>query len=128
WSCTKIWQLRASRLSRGRWGDISVYYPPANVLSDHPYAILNAEWVTPEEREAAALFRDFLLSEEVQTRALVEYGFRPGNPNVSFDVAGSPFERFESYGVQRDIAQSVQTPPADVLNELITLWSRRDYD
>jgi ABC-type sulfate transport system substrate-binding protein len=111
-----------------RWGEISVYYPPANILSDHPYAILNAEWVTPDQREAAALFREFLLSEELQRLALVEYGFRPANTSVPFDVSGSPFEQFQDYGIQADIAQSVEVPPADVLNELIDLWRRKGYD
>ncbi|NJO85054.1 MAG: ABC transporter substrate-binding protein, partial [Blastochloris sp.] len=37
------------------WGTLRVYYPPANILSDHPYAILDAPWVAPEQRAAAAL-------------------------------------------------------------------------
>jgi hypothetical protein len=114
--------------AEGRWGPISVYYPPANILSDHPYAILNAEWVSDDQREAAAQFRDFLLSEEIQEVALNDYGFRPANTSVAFDSPDSPFTRFESYGVQADIAQSVEVPPASVLNELISLWDRKDYD
>jgi ABC-type Fe3+ transport system substrate-binding protein len=112
----------------GRWGDIQVYYPPANILSDHPYAILDGEWVSPEQREAAALFRDFLLSEEIQREALVEYGFRPANPQVPFDAPDSPFTRYESYGIRADIAQAVEVPPASVLNELIDLWGRQNYE
>jgi ABC-type Fe3+ transport system substrate-binding protein len=115
------------RIAEGRGGPIQVYYPPANILSDHPYVILNAEWVTPEQREAAALFRDFLLSEEVQQQALVEYGFRPANTAVALDVEGNPFTRYAERGVQLDIAQSVEVPPAQVLNELLDLWRRSDY-
>ncbi len=114
--------------ARGRWGPIRIYYPPANVLSDHPYAILNAEWVSQEQREAAAVFREYLLSEEMQRLALVDYGFRPANTSVPFDTDDSPFRRFSNYGVQMDIAQSVEIPPADVLNELINLWRRGDYN
>jgi ABC-type Fe3+ transport system substrate-binding protein len=113
--------------ARGRGGEIKVYYPPANMLSDHPYAILDAPWVTPEQRAAAAQFRAYLLSEETQRAALVDYGFRPANTAVAFDAAGSPFTRFASYGIQTDIAQSVEVPPANVLNELINLWGRKDY-
>ncbi|NJO05309.1 MAG: ABC transporter substrate-binding protein [Chloroflexaceae bacterium] len=109
----------------GRWGSLRVFYPPANILSDHPYAILNAEWVTEDQRAAAALFRDFLLSEEVQHLALVEHGFRPGNVAVSININGNPFEEYQDAGIQLDIVQSVEAPPAEVLNELIELWRRR---
>lgn len=114
--------------AQGRWGPIRVYYPPANILSDHPYAILNAPWVTPAQREAAARFRDFLLSEEIQRLALTDYGFRPANAAVGFAGSDSPFTRFENYGVRRDIARSVEVPPAEVLSQLIELWRRGDYN
>lgn len=113
--------------AEGRGGAIRVYYPPANILSEHPYAILNAEWVDNDQRQAAALFRDYLLSEEVQTEALTRYGFRPANTAVPFDVAGSPFERLANYGIQAEIAQAVEVPPAPVLNEMINWWRRQDY-
>jgi hypothetical protein len=113
--------------AQGRGGDIQIYYPPANILSEHPYAILNAPWVTPEEREAAAMFRDFLLSEEIQRSALVDYGFRPANTAIGYDIEGSPFTRFAEYGIQQDIAQAVEIPPASVLNEIINWWGRQDY-
>jgi ABC-type glycerol-3-phosphate transport system substrate-binding protein len=113
--------------AQGRGGDIQIYYPPANILSEHPYAILNAPWVTPEEREAAAMFRDFLLSEEIQRSALVDYGFRPANTAIGYDIEGSPFTRFAEYGIQQDIAQAVEIPPAQVLNEIINWWGRQDY-
>ncbi len=111
----------------GRGGAINVYYPPANILSDHPYAILDAEWVTPEQREAAAMFRDYLLSEETQTLAL-QFGFRPANTAVAFDTPDSPFARYADRGIKADIAQSVEPPSAEVINELIDLWRRGDYD
>ncbi len=114
--------------AQNRWGDIRIYYPPANILSDHPYAILNAPWVSPEQREAAALFRDFLLSDEMQTLALVEYGFRPASTSVAFDMPDSPFTRYADYGVQMEIADSVEVPSARVINELIDLWRRGDYE
>ncbi len=111
----------------GRWGEISIYYPPANILSEHPYAILDAEWVTPEQREAAQVFREFLLSEETQQLAL-DFGFRPANTAIALNTANSPFTQYEGYGVQIEIADSVEVPPASVLNELISLWRRQGYD
>lgn len=113
--------------AQGRWGTIRVYYPPDNILSDHPYAILNADWVTADQRAAAAVFRDFLLSDEIQELSL-QYGFRPASPDVAFDSPDSPFTRFESYGVQTNINRAVVIPPAEVLNELINLWGRKNYN
>jgi hypothetical protein len=114
--------------ARGRWGEIQVFYPPANILSDHPFAILDAEWVTEDQRAAAAQFRAFLLSNDIQTMAFVDYGFRPANQDVSFTIENNPFSRFESYGIQLEIADSVEVPPAAVLNELINWWGRQGYD
>lgn len=110
-----------------RWGPIRVYYPPENLFSDHPYAILNAAWVTPDQQEAAAHFRDFLLSQETQELAL-QYGFRPANTQVGFDNPDIPFIKYASYGIQPDIPSVVAVPPADVLNNLIDFWRRQGYD
>jgi hypothetical protein len=114
-------------VSQGRGGQLRTYYPPANILSDHPYAILDAEWVTPDQREAAAQFREFLLSEPTQELAL-QYGFRPANTQVALNEPGSPFIDYEDNGIQIDIAQSLEVPPARVINELIDLWRRGDYE
>lgn len=111
--------------AQGRWGPIRVYYPPATLISEHPYATLSAPWVTPEQQQAAAQFRDFLLSEPTQQLAL-QYGFRPANaqvPVISND-ANNPFNALQSSGLQVDISQQVTVPPADVLNTLLDLWRR----
>lgn len=112
--------------ARGRWGPIQVYYPPATTLSDHPYAVLEAPWVSAEQRQAAAALRDFLLGDAMQSRALA-YGFRPANPRVALigTDPDNPFNKYADTGIRRDIAQAVATPPADVLNALIDLWQRR---
>jgi hypothetical protein len=67
------------------------------------------------------------LSEEIQRSALVDYGFRPANTAIGYDIEGSPFTRFAEYGIQQDIAQAVEIPPAQVLNEIINWWGRQDY-
>lgn len=116
--------------AEGRWGQpLRIYYPPANIMSEHPYATLSAPWVTPEQREVAALFRTYLLSQPVQELAL-QYGFRPANSNVTLvnSDPNNPFNRYKDNGVQIDIQQVVSTPPAEVLNELLTIWRRKNYD
>ncbi|MFO7682770.1 MAG: VWA domain-containing protein [Chloroflexota bacterium] len=44
------------------------------IWADHPYCILdNADWVTPEQAEAAAVFRDYLLAKPQQELAIENY-------------------------------------------------------
>jgi ABC-type Fe3+ transport system substrate-binding protein len=115
------------QIAEGRGGRIRVFYPPANIYSEHPYAILNAPWVSADQRDAATQFRDFLLSSEIQEIALKQYGFRPANLQVAIDPNDqtNPFVRYANYGITYDIAEQVAVPPADVLNTLIELWRRQ---
>jgi ABC-type Fe3+ transport system substrate-binding protein len=114
------------QVAQGRGGDIHVYYPPATVYSDHPYAVLDAPWVSPEQRQAAALFRDFLLGTDMQTLAMNQFGFRPANLNVPINLSdpNNPFSKYTPYGIAYDVAQQVEVPPSDVLDTLIELWRR----
>ncbi len=100
-----------------------IYYPPATIMSDHPYAILDAPWVTPEQREAAANFRDFLLARPTQELAL-QLGFRPVLPDLSAvnNVPNNPFSRYANYGSTPDIPQQAAIPSADVLSALLAQW------
>lgn len=104
-----------------RWNQpLRVYYPPSNILSDHPYAILNAPWVSDEQRRAAEQFGEFLRSTEMQQRALT-YGFRPAHQNIAITET---FNKYTAMGIQVEIPTvDVGIPPADVLIELINLWS-----
>jgi ABC-type Fe3+ transport system substrate-binding protein len=107
------------------WGQLRVYYPPATLLSDHPYAILDAPWITREQREAARMFRDFLLSRATQERALA-YGFRPADPVVPI-VTGdpqNPFNRYQANGLRANIRQQAEPPRPEVLESLLSLWQR----
>ncbi|GIW01628.1 substrate-binding domain-containing protein [Roseiflexus sp.] len=110
-----------------RWGDIRIYYPPVTMFSDHPYAILNTPWVTPEQQRAAEQFRDFLLSQPIQEIAFQQYGFRPANPEVPVltNDASNPFNKYRAYGAQVDTPPLVETPSGDVVTTLLDLWRRQ---
>jgi len=56
--------------------NLRVVYPEPTVATDYPAAILRAPWVTSDQAEGARAFVDYLLTPEVQKRAL-ETGFRP---------------------------------------------------
>jgi Ca-activated chloride channel family protein len=53
-----------------RWPLAFVFPEEGTFWSDHPYCILDgATWVSDEQAEAAKLFRDFLLTPEIQAKA-----------------------------------------------------------
>lgn len=110
--------------ARSRWNDnLTLIYPPANLWSNNPYAVLDADWVTDQKRVAARQFGDFLLSRTQQERA-VQFGFRPALSDVTLEGPSSPFTRNAAAGVQLDVPTLVEVPPADVLNALLEASTR----
>jgi Ca-activated chloride channel family protein len=61
---------------------VSIYPKEGTLFSDSPLFILNAPWVSDEQKQGAALFRDFVTKPENQSEVL-KFGFRPGNPSVA---------------------------------------------
>jgi Bacterial extracellular solute-binding protein len=109
--------------AEGRWGELHVDYPRRNFWNENPYYILDAPWSSHEQREAAARFLEFLLSEPIQKQSLT-HGFRPGNPAVPVRFAGSPFVDYQRFGLRIDVGSIVEAPPAEVLNNLLAGWER----
>jgi ABC-type Fe3+ transport system substrate-binding protein len=110
----------------GRYGELRVYYPPAILWSDHPFCVLNADWVTSQQTEAATLFINFLTSKDAQELALQKYGFRPVDKSIKLEQAGSPFDRYAANGFLVDLSSlgEVEIPAGNVLNTLRDFWSR----
>ena len=110
----------------GRYGELRVYYPPATVMSDHPFCILKSDWVTPEKQRAAQIVMDYLTSQPIQQLALLKYGFRPVDSSIALDQAGSPFNRYANIGLQAgNLPPEVDVPAGDVLNTLLDFWARK---
>jgi len=105
---------------------LRIFYPPATLFGDHPFAVVDGAWAKPEERAAAIVFRDFLRSDAIQKLAL-QYGFRPADPNIAItsDDAGNPFKKYAPNGVQVAIAQQAEVPSAEVVSSLLKLWENR---
>src|SRR5215813_796208 len=57
---------------------IAVYPSEGTFWADHPWSVLDAEWVTADQREAAASLLAFLKRKAAQERALA-LGFRPAD-------------------------------------------------
>lgn len=111
------------RSAEGRWGELRVAYPEHNLWNDNPYYILNAPWSSAEQRRAAGVFLDFLLSARVQQESLA-HGFRPANTDVPVRFPESPFVKNARYGLRVDPPVQAEPPRAEVLNNLLALWQR----
>lgn len=104
---------------------VAIYPKEGTFYSDHPYAILNASWVTPAKKAAGQAFRNFLLAADQQKKAL-QYGFRPSDLNVPIT---SPIDA--AHGVDPKKPDTVlQLPNADVVSQIQSNWNtqRRRVD
>src|SRR5258708_7165263 len=106
-----------------RWGELRVVYPERNLWSDNPYYILDAPWSTPEQREAAQAFLDFLLTETSQKQAIAR-GFRPADPHVPTNAGGSPFVVYQRNGVNENAGPACALPLPPTKANLIAAWQR----
>ena len=66
---------------------IAIYPKEGTFWADHPFAVLNGDWVSTEQQQAARLLLSFLLADE-QQRTVLAAGYRPANLNITLD--GSP--------------------------------------
>jgi Ca-activated chloride channel family protein len=96
---------------------VAIYPEEGTFWSDHPYAILDGPWMTDDLKAAAELYRDFLLAEPQQQRAL-QYGFRPADINIPISAPITP-----ANGVDPDQPQTLlEVPSADVTRAIRDLW------
>lgn len=109
---------------------LRLFYPSLNIVSDHPFAILQGSWVTSEQQMAAQMFRDFLLSPQQQRLALTT-GFRPSTPGIQItdNVPGNVFLQQSSYNISPkvEITPLANVPTSVVITELIKQW-KNYYD
>lgn len=95
--------------ARARWGNLNVYYPKQTLISSHPFVILDAEWVSEAQRDAARRLRAYLRSPEAQERAL-RYGLRPADPAIPVvsDDPENPFSQAADYGVRAQLGSTLR--------------------
>ncbi len=98
---------------------VAIYPKEGTLYSDSPFLVLDADWVTPEQRQAAQLFEDYVQQPENQARVL-KYGFRPGNTSVAI---GDPI--VAANGVDPNEPQNVlDVPEPAVLVKVLDTWER----
>ena len=99
---------------------VAIYPTEGTIYSDNPLYVLDADWVTPQQRAAAEQFEDFVLRPENQQRVLAA-GFRPGNPDVPL---GEPVSA--ANGVDPNQPQTLlETPTGEVMDQLLANWAQQ---
>jgi Ca-activated chloride channel family protein len=91
------------------------------IWADHPYCILdNADWVSEEQAEAAAIFRDYLLEREQQELAIDNY-LRPLDTSIPLH-APMTLDYGTDPGVSPATVPALPSPDADVSAAIIDLF------
>ena len=99
---------------------VAVYPEEGTLFSDNPIFILDAPWVDEQQRDGARRFEEFVRRPENQ-RKVLEFGFRPGNPEVEI---GAPITR--DNGVDPNQPQTtLEVPAPPVMIDLLDRWSNQ---
>ncbi|MGI9017195.1 MAG: substrate-binding domain-containing protein [Euzebya sp.] len=97
---------------------VAIYPEEGTLFSDNPFFIMQADWVTPEQADAAQAFTEFVQRPVNQERVL-EFGFRPGNIEVPI---GDPIVA-ANFVDPAQPTTTLATPDSDVMVNLINQWS-----
>ena len=94
---------------------VAVYPAGGTLVSDNPWFVLEAEWVSEAQRSAAADLLAYLLADEAQTR-FAEDGFRAADGTPGPQVT-------EAAGLLGEQPQTVLSPPSgQVLDAVLRSW------
>jgi Ca-activated chloride channel family protein len=100
---------------------VAIYPREGTFWSDHPVGIVNRPWVTPERKEAAQIYINYLLARPQQEKALT-YGFRPGSPDVA---VGAPIDA--AHGVDpKQPTTTLEVPSSEVIAALEQQWDNEE--
>ena len=100
--------------------DVAVLYPNPTVASEQVVVVLNADWVTPDQKDTAAELLTFLGGED-SLRDGVNQHFRPTRQSGSVTLSPE-IGRRRAQGFQQTFT-SVETPSYEALNEAAVKWN-----
>ncbi len=100
---------------------VAIYPREGTFWGDHPIGIVDRDWVTPERREAAQIYINYLLATPQQQKALT-YGFRPGSPEVP---VGAPIDAEHGVDPKQPVT-TLEVPSSDVVNAIEQQWNAEE--
>ena len=99
---------------------VAIYPSEGTLYSDNPLYVLDAPWVSDEQAAAAEAFINFVQLPTNQTQVL-EYGFRPGNPDVGL---ARPITAANGVNPNQP-STLLQTPSPPVMIDLLDKWKQQ---
>ncbi len=97
---------------------VALYPKEGTFWHEHPFGIVNADWVTQAQKDGARIFTDYVISVPSQ-QIIMSEGFRPVNPNVQLAF---PFT--EENGVSLQGPKTIlDVPSADVIIAIQESWA-----
>ena len=103
------------------WNRLVFFAPEEGTFwSDNPFCLLDEEWVTDEQRAAAEVYRDYLLSREAQEIAIDEW-LRPADPDIPLRA---PIDRAHGVdpGMTIESVPSLPSVSGETTNAVIDLF------
>jgi Ca-activated chloride channel family protein len=100
--------------------NLAVIYPNPTANSEHSVSLLNSDWVSAEQKEAALAFMQFLGQKE-SIQSGVKYNFRPVQATASLNL-NSELSRFSGQGFQQSYS-AIDLPPYTALNTAAYRWA-----
>jgi Ca-activated chloride channel family protein len=97
---------------------VAVYPKEGTLYSDNPAYVLDAPWVDEVSRQAAVAFRSFVIDDPENQQAVLQFGFRPGNPAVAI---GDPISTQNGLNPSKPDTE-LAVPSPEVLTALIDSW------
>ena len=98
---------------------VAVYPKEGTLFSDSPFYVLDASWVTADQKTAARAFETYIRLPDNQ-RKVLQFGFRPGNPAVA---VAAPITL--ANGVNpNEPRTALEVPQPKVLIKVLQLWAQ----
>ncbi|MFW9873936.1 MAG: substrate-binding domain-containing protein [Candidatus Thorarchaeota archaeon] len=102
-------------------GKIIAIYPEEGTLySDHPFCILNVDWINSDQRVVAEAFLNYLNKTETVESA-IQYGFRPIDTSIPLDPAVFNYET-NGIGLELNVPEMKTPLDGNVLLKIPDLW------
>jgi Ca-activated chloride channel family protein len=99
---------------------VAIYPKEGTLYSDNPLYVLDADWVSADEKEGAEAFIDVVQRPSNQEKVL-DYGFRPGNPDVA---VGAPIAKANGVDPAQP-SKLLQVPEPEVMISMLDRWKEQ---
>jgi S1-C subfamily serine protease len=101
-------------------GWVAIYPTTGTIVGNVTAAVVQRDWVTPEQREAANVVLKQLRRPEVQKRVMA-MGYRPALPGLALDASLA-----EAMGIDLNRPrEAIDMPPTEVILDCLAAWKNQ---